>query len=76
VTKIVGLLNGNVNSFLRIIFIALLLGLMGFLFHQVTNIPYSFATKQEVQSVQTQVDGRLDRIEGKVDDINKFLRNQ
>ncbi len=72
--RILGILNGSVNSFLRIIFIALLLGLFAFLFHQVTNIPYSFATKQEVQTIQVQVGDRLDRIENKVDDINKFLR--
>jgi len=73
-TKIIKVLNGSVNSFLRIIFIALLLGLFAFLFHQVTNIPYSFATKAEVQTIQTQMDDRLGRIEDKVDDINQFLR--
>jgi len=72
--KISKVLNGNVNSFLRIIFIGLLLGLFGFLFNQVSSIPYDFATKGEVSGLANRMDHRLDRIEGKVDDINRFLR--
>ena len=74
--KIIEILNGDVNSYFRIIFIMLLVGLMSFLFYQVTNIPYSFATKQEVQTIQVRMDDRLDRIESKVDDINRFLRKR
>ncbi len=74
--RIVEILNGDVNSYFRIIFILLLVGLMSFLFYQVTSIPYSFATKTEVQTIQVRMDDRLDRIESKVDDINKFLRTK
>ena len=76
VNKTVEVLNGSVNSFLRIIFIALLLGLFGFLFYQVTNAHTVFATKEEVKNLQEHVGDRLGRIEKGVDDINKYLRKQ
>jgi len=72
--KITGILNGSVDSFLRVIFIALLLGLFGFLFYQATNAHTVFATKEEVKNIQTQINGRLGRIEDGIVDINKFLR--
>jgi hypothetical protein len=72
--RVVGVLNGNVNSFLRVIFIALLLGLFSFLFYQATNAPSVFATKTEVKNIQVQMDNRLGRIESGIDDINKYLR--
>lgn len=72
--RIVEMLNGNVSSFLRIIFIALLLGLFSFLFYQATNAPSVFATKAEVKNIQVQMDSRLGRIESGIDDINKYLR--
>lgn len=74
--KIIGILNGNVNSFIRIIFIAVLIGLGAFLFNFATNAHTVFATKKEVQTIQIRVDKSLNRIESKVDDINKFLRKQ
>lgn len=74
--KILGILNGSVNSFLRIIFIALLLGLFGFLFYQATNAHSVFATKEEVKNIQFQTNDRLGRIESGIDDINKYLRDR
>ena len=74
--QIVRVLNGNVNSFLRIIFIALLLGLFSFLFYQTVSAPSVFATKEEVKTIQDNIGSRLDRIESKVDDINRFLRDR
>jgi len=74
--KTTEVLNGSINSFLRIIFIALLLGLFGFLFYQVTNAHTVFATKEEVKNIQIQTSDRLGRIEKGVDDINKYLRKQ
>ena len=74
--KIAGILNGNVDSLIRIIFIALLLGLFSFLFYRATNAHTVFATKIEVSNVQSQTNCRLERIEKGIDDINKYLRKQ
>lgn len=72
--KIIKILNGDVNSYVRVIFIALLIGLGGYLFYQATNAHTVFATKAEVHDIQERMDSRLGRIESGIDDINKYLR--
>lgn len=72
--KIIKILNGDVNSYIRIVFIALLVGFGAFLFNFTTDAYKVFATKAEVQVIQERMDNRLGRIEDGINDINKFLR--
>ncbi len=74
--KILGILNGKVDSAVRVVFIVMLIGLGAFLFNFATNAHVVFATKEEVKLIQIRTDKVLDRIERKVDDINKYLRGK
>ena len=48
--------NGSIFWLLKIMFVALLLGLMGYLFSQATHAHIVFATKDEVKIIQIRTD--------------------
>ena len=76
IKKITDTLNGNIKPYVRFVVIALIVGFGAFLFNHAVKTHLVFATKQEVGTIQSRMYDRLDRIESKVDYINRFLRKK
>ena len=58
-----------------LIFIGILSFLSAFVFNEVTAIPKLYPNKVEISAMKTDIIGRLGELVGKVDEINRYLRD-
>lgn len=62
--------------FLAVLWLAILSFLASFIFVRVADLPATYAQKSEVESLSHKVDCGFDRVNDKLDEINRFLRDQ
>lgn len=63
-------LNGNMPAVIQAI---VLTGILFWMFCQVRDLPATYVTKAEYRAEQAQITHSLEKMDGKIDDIHKFL---
>ena len=70
--------DGNSTRIWRVTILTFI-GLLGFIsaymFNEVTNAPKIYPSKVEVATMKAEIIGHLGRLNDKVDDVNRYLRD-
>jgi len=63
-------INGNLSGIVQLLIVT---GILFWMFCQVRDFPNTYVTKAEYQAMQADIAHSLEKMDGKIDDIHKFL---